>query len=73
VAPSQARGRYCQHGQETGTAEADNLDHLQDRRQADVARSCRGCRWHEAIQKAAAEFKVIASKLIAVRRECSGA
>ena len=28
---------------------------------------------HEAIQKAAAEFKVIASKLIAVRRECSGA
>ena len=36
-------GRYCWHGEETWTAEADRVGHLQIRRQAQDARHCRGC------------------------------
>jgi hypothetical protein len=53
------------HGEEAGTAEADPLERLQDRRQL---REVEAPDQAGAMEKAAAEFKVPANRLMAIRR-----
>jgi hypothetical protein len=56
------------HGQGTGTAEADKVEHLQDRGKAIRLGTVEAPDAAAAIEKATAEFKVPANRLMAIRR-----
>jgi hypothetical protein len=56
------------HGEETRTAEADYLEQLQDRRQPVRLGTIEAPDEATAMEKAAEEFKVPASRLLVVRR-----
>jgi hypothetical protein len=58
----------CGHGKETRTAKADQLGHLQDRRQADMGRHHRGAPDEAAaIEKAAKEFHQHPAKMATLK------
>jgi hypothetical protein len=63
-----ARHPNCRHGQEARTAAADQLEHLQDRGQAIWIGEVEAPDEATAIEKAAEQFKVPATKLMATRR-----
>jgi hypothetical protein len=60
-----ACGRHYLHGEEAGTAEANDLDRLQQQMRRGTADAPDEA---AAVEKAAAEFKVLANRLMAIRR-----
>lgn len=63
-----SRSILAAHGEETGAAEADELEHLQACRQSSLLGAVEATDEEAAIKKAGAEFNVPDNGLMAVRR-----